>query len=104
MKTFDALQTKYYPIRPAPNTAWVTRFSHHYGYGAGYFSYLHCRRYASQIWASCFQADPLSRAAGERYRAEVLAHGGAKDPQEMITSLLGGEAISNEALIAEIIF
>lgn len=100
--TFDSLQNQYLPIRAAPNTAWVTKFSHLYGYGAGYYSYLHCRMYASQIWATCFQDNPLSREAGERYRREVLAHGGGKDPQEMIMALLGGEATTTEALISEL--
>jgi len=101
-KTFESLQQRYYPIKYAANTAWQTNFTHLYGYGGGYYSYLSCKGFASQIWATCFSEDPLSRQAGERYRREILAHGGGKNPEDMIQAMLGGDKISTDALIAEV--
>lgn len=101
-KTFETLQNQYFPIPYATGTAWQTKFSHLSGYGAGYYSYLYCKGFASQIWFSCFSEDPLSRKAGERYRKEILAHGGGKNPKDMITSMLQGDEISTDALITEL--
>jgi len=68
--------------------AWQLRFSHLVGYGAKYYSYLMSRAIASWIWQQCFEADPLSRSQGERYRRECLAHGGGKPPQLVISDFL----------------
>lgn len=66
-------------------------FGHLSGYGAGYYSYLFCRVFSANIWHRCFEHDPLNRQLGERYRAEILRYGGAKDPHEMMRALLGTE-------------
>ncbi|CAM9793597.1 unnamed protein product, partial [Discosporangium mesarthrocarpum] len=36
-----------------------------------------------------FAKEPLNRQAGERLWKELLIHGGARDPHEMIAGLLG---------------
>ncbi len=71
-----------------PGTSWQTQFGHLFGYGATYYSYLFDRAIASRVWTQLFSHDPLSRDTGERYKNEVLRFGGAKDPWEMVGSLL----------------
>ncbi|KAH9898220.1 mitochondrial intermediate peptidase [Cubamyces lactineus] len=83
-------------------TSWQTQFGHLFGYGATYYSYLFDRAIASRVWRNLFASDPLNRAVGERYKAEVLRYGGARDPWEMVAKLLSlphlqkgdGEAMS----------
>ena len=58
-------------------------------YGAGYYSYLMCRVYAQAVWRRLFEADPLSRTAGQRYIDSVLRYGGAKQPHLILHDLFG---------------
>uniref|UniRef100_A0A673FMA4 Mitochondrial intermediate peptidase n=1 Tax=Sinocyclocheilus rhinocerous TaxID=307959 RepID=A0A673FMA4_9TELE len=72
-------QKKYYGLPYVTNTAWQLRFSHLVGYGVKYYSY--------------FYKDPLNRfvkdmETGERYRREMLAHGGGKEPMLMVEGML----------------
>lgn len=82
------MQQKFYGLPYTPNTAWQLRFSHLIGYGAKYYSYLMSRAVASMVWKQCFIQDPLNRDMGERYRREMLAHGGAKEPMLMVEGML----------------
>ncbi|XP_053728502.1 mitochondrial intermediate peptidase-like isoform X1 [Synchiropus splendidus] len=82
------MQQKFYGLPYTPNTAWQLRFSHLVGYGAKYYSYLMSRAVASMVWRQCFAQDPLNRDMGERYRREMLAHGGAKEPMLMVEGML----------------
>lgn len=82
------MQQKYYGLPYTPNTAWQLRFGHLIGYGAKYYSYLMSRAVASMVWKQCFVQDPLNRDMGERYRREMLAHGGAKEPMLMVEGML----------------
>ncbi|KAG8715688.1 Mitochondrial intermediate peptidase [Ceratobasidium sp. 423] len=81
------LQKELGGIQVAPNTAWQTQFGHLFGYGASYYSYLFDRAIASQVWKKVFARDPLNREMGERYKREVLRHGGSKDPWHMLAAL-----------------
>ncbi|KAG7479944.1 mitochondrial intermediate peptidase [Solea senegalensis] len=82
------MQQKFYGLPYTSNTAWQLRFSHLIGYGAKYYSYLMSRAVASMVWRQCFVQDPLNRDMGERYRREMLAHGGAKEPMLMVEGML----------------
>ncbi|XP_044057554.1 mitochondrial intermediate peptidase-like [Siniperca chuatsi] len=82
------MQQKFYGLPYTSNTAWQLRFSHLISYGAKYYSYLMSRAVASMVWKQCFVQDPLNRDMGERYRREMLAHGGAKEPMLMVEGML----------------
>ena len=63
-----------------------TSFQTHYG--ATYYSYLFDRTNASRVWGKVFSNNPLSSETGERYKREILRHGGGRDPSVMVGSLL----------------
>lgn len=71
-----------------PGTSFQTQFGHLFGYGATYYSYLFDRAIASRVWHQVFKQNPLDRETGEKYKAEVLAYGGGKDPWMMVSTLL----------------
>uniref|UniRef100_K3X1H8 Peptidase M3A/M3B catalytic domain-containing protein n=1 Tax=Globisporangium ultimum (strain ATCC 200006 / CBS 805.95 / DAOM BR144) TaxID=431595 RepID=K3X1H8_GLOUD len=70
-------------------TFWHTRFGHLIGYGAGYYSYLYSRMFASDIWHACFSDNPINADAGDKLYKELMIHGGAKDPNEMLLTMIG---------------
>ncbi|XP_041355263.1 mitochondrial intermediate peptidase-like [Gigantopelta aegis] len=83
------LQKIYYGVPQVEGTARQLRFGHLVGYGAKYYSYLLSRAIASRIWYQCFQQDPFNRSMGEKYRKEILAHGGDRHPEKLIQGMLG---------------
>ncbi|KAL0579465.1 Mitochondrial intermediate peptidase [Marasmius crinis-equi] len=76
-------------------TSYQTQFSHLFGYGATYYSYLLGRAIASRVWGNVFRDDPLEREVGERYKREVLRFGGGRDPWKMVARLLGLPELEN---------
>ncbi|KAJ8536697.1 hypothetical protein K7X08_035098 [Anisodus acutangulus] len=70
-------------------THWHTRFNHLTNYGAGYYSYLYAKCFATTIWQRMCQEDPLSLDIGSALRTKFLQHGGAKDPADILNDLVG---------------
>lgn len=79
----------------APGTHWHSRFGHLVTYGSGYYSYLYSQVFAADIWQKFFSANPLSSAEGKMLWKELLRHGGARDPNVMLSTLLGREPSVN---------
>ena len=42
-----------------------------------------------------FSGDPLNREMGEKFKQEVLRHGGAKDPWHMVSRLLNAPEMAS---------
>lgn len=87
----------------AEGTHWHSRFGHLVTYGAGYYGYLYAQTFAADIWMSCLASrfasksswSPSSslevREGGMKVWKEMLIHGGAKDPKDMLVAVLGRE-------------
>ena len=87
----ETTQNKHYNLPYVPGTAWHLRFGHFVGYGAKYYSYLMSRAVAASIWHRYFKREPFNREDGERYRQEMLAHGGGVHPAQLVHNMLGEE-------------
>eukprot|EP01135_Chromosphaera_perkinsii_P001095 Nk52_evm45s158 gene=Nk52_evmTU45s158 len=83
------LQNKYTVFPHTKGTSWQMFFSHLFGYGASYYTYIWSKAHASKIWSEKFAADPLNRETGDEYRRKVLRPGGAKDPNAIMEDLFG---------------
>ncbi|KRC62827.1 hypothetical protein ASE14_03170 [Agromyces sp. Root81] len=70
-----------------------TYFAHVFagGYDAGYYSYIWSEVPGADIMAWFVANGGATRANGDRYRREILAPGGSRDPRDSIRSLLGRE-------------
>ncbi|KAI5308117.1 Mitochondrial intermediate peptidase [Ascosphaera atra] len=79
------------PDPPGMQTSWQGFFSHLFGYGATYYSYLLDRALAGKIWAEVFKngEKALDREAGERMKNEVLKWGGGRNGWECVANVLG---------------
>ena len=82
----------------AHGTHWHSRFGHLVTYGAGYYGYLYAQTFAADIWMNTLALSMSSSSSPETIRRggtkvwkEMLIHGGAKDPKEMIHTVLGRE-------------
>ena len=64
----------------------TTPFAHLAPYGCGYYSYLMCRLFASNLYHLCLKED---LSGGIALREGLLRHGGARDPLNMITECTG---------------
>jgi mitochondrial intermediate peptidase len=91
----SALQKQIGLFPPVDDPTWQGQFGHLFGYGATYYSYLFDRAIAARVWSRVFAAAPLSREAGERFKNQVLRHGGGKNPWTMLATLLGDEEIAH---------
>ncbi|KAJ5155155.1 Mitochondrial intermediate peptidase [Penicillium capsulatum] len=80
-----------------PRTSWQGFFGHLYGYGATYYSYIFDRAIANKLWQDVFQSGRASvdRAAGERYKNEVLRWGGGRNGWQCVAGVLGDSNPSN---------
>ncbi|KAJ5720589.1 Mitochondrial intermediate peptidase [Penicillium malachiteum] len=80
-----------------PQTSWQGFFGHLYGYGGTYYSYIFDRAIANKLWQDVFQSGRASvdRAAGERYKNEVLRWGGGRNGWQCVAGVLGESNPSN---------
>jgi len=76
----------------APGTCPHGMFSHLGSYGSAYYSYLWARSVTLRLWYDCFEAEPLDGHAGRRWRAQVLRHGGAREPKELLRKMLASDS------------
>ena len=70
-----------------------TYFAHIFagGYDAGYYSYIWSEVAGADIMAWFEAHGGATRENGERFRAEILAPGGSRDPRASVRSVLGRE-------------
>ncbi|KAJ5550527.1 Peptidase M3A/M3B [Penicillium sp. DV-2018c] len=85
------------PDNLEPPTSWQGFFGHLYGYGATYYSYIFDRAIANKLWQDVFQSGRAAtdRAAGERYKNEVLRWGGGRNGWKCVAGVLGSSNPSN---------
>ncbi|KAI8902713.1 hypothetical protein BC833DRAFT_228301 [Globomyces pollinis-pini] len=77
------------PIPVCAPSKWQIQFTHLFTYGASYYSYLWCRRWASRLYRQNFENRNMEswRLGGENLRHEVLGFGGGRDPWIGLTKL-----------------
>ncbi|KAF8687407.1 hypothetical protein HU200_043097 [Digitaria exilis] len=95
ISTVADLKRKHTSWKYAEGTHWHTRFTHLINYGAGYYTYLYARCFASTIWQEVCQEDPLSRNTGSAIRNKFLRYGGSKDPSSLLKDFAGDAIIRN---------
>ncbi|KAJ5383947.1 Peptidase M3A/M3B [Penicillium concentricum] len=85
------------PNNVQPRTSWQGFFGHLYGYGATYYSYIFDRAIANKLWQDVFLSGQAAtdRAAGERYKNEVLRWGGGRNGWQCVAGVLGSSNPSN---------
>ncbi|CAM1504887.1 Fc.00g024780.m01.CDS01 [Cosmosporella sp. VM-42] len=65
-------------------------FAHPFrAYDAAYFTYSLSRVYATDLWVSCFKANPMNKEAGMKYRRHVLQPGGSQPEATSLRNFLG---------------
>lgn len=94
-RIYHSIVGEFSPIREPANTTPQAFFSHLVEYGGLYYSYLFDRAIAGKIWREVFRGGQergaIDRAAGERYKDEVLKWGGGRNGWKCISGVLGGE-------------
>ncbi|KAK6538981.1 Mitochondrial intermediate peptidase [Orbilia ellipsospora] len=76
------------PLMDVQDVSWQGYFTHLFGYGGFYYSYMLDKCIADKVWNKVFKENPLSRKAGERYKETVLQWGGARSPWKCLAELL----------------
>jgi thimet oligopeptidase len=90
------------PLPPTPGTMPPASFMPIMGgYDANYYGYLWSRVYAQDLF-SVFAAEGIDDpATGRRFRQEILAPGGSREPQELVREFLG-RPVQYEAFYEEL--
>lgn len=79
-----------YALLPAgEGTSWQGFFGHLFSYGATYYAYLFDRAIAAKVWKDVFEAEPIRRENGERFKEEVLKWGGGRSGWKCLAGVLG---------------
>jgi len=84
--------------KETPNTARVTSFGHLNGYAASYYGYAWSRVLAQDMFSVFKKNGVLDQDTGLRFRRQVLAPGGSRDPMELVKDFLGREP-NSQALV-----
>ena len=84
------LSLNHNPIPTPLSFQWQVQFSHLFSYGASYYSYLWCRRWAAGIYKQHFENVPMDswRTGGELIRRDLLGVGGGRDPRIGLANVL----------------
>ncbi|GAA5998615.1 metalloendopeptidase [Rhodotorula paludigena] len=72
------------------------------GYSAGYYGYLWSQVFSADMFESVFAKDPMDRAAGQRYRREILQPGGSRDEMDSLVAFLGRKP-TNDAFLKHLL-
>ncbi|KJR86848.1 metallopeptidase MepB [Sporothrix schenckii 1099-18] len=83
------------PKNALPHTAVTTLFD---GYDAGFYAYTCAQVLALDFFATTFAADPLSRAAWQKFREGIMEPGGSRDERTLVKEFLGGRSMDASAL------
>jgi len=83
----DELKRRISPLEPVAGHM-PCSFGHLNGYSAIYYTYMWSLVIAKDFW-SAFEGDPMSADTARRYRAAVLAPGGARDASQLVRDFLG---------------
>ncbi|GBF99345.1 hypothetical protein Rsub_11757 [Raphidocelis subcapitata] len=84
------LSARHSSIGHVPGTFPQARFSHLTIYGASYYSYPYARCLAEAVWRRHLADDPPDGAAGAEIRRQLLEPGGAVEPLDLVSGVLGG--------------
>jgi thimet oligopeptidase len=68
------------------------------GYEAGYYGYLWSKVYAEDIFTKFEEHGYMDGKTGYEYRLKILAPGGSRDPNDMVSDFLGRESNSDAFL------
>lgn len=82
------LHNKYIDIPFVEGTHYHTQFGHLINYAAGYYSYLYCKNFSSNIWDHYFKNQPFNKSAGDILIKQLFNAGGAKNPNLILTNVL----------------
>jgi len=74
-----------------PNTARIASFGHLNGYSASYYGYAWSNVLAQDMFSVFKKEGILNPETGLRFRRQVLAPGGTRDPMELVVDFLGRE-------------
>ncbi|GAA6003592.1 hypothetical protein JCM10207_003497, partial [Rhodosporidiobolus poonsookiae] len=72
------------------------------GYSAGYYGYLWSQVFSADMFATVFEKDPMSRAAGQRYRECILQPGGSREEMDSLVAFLGRKP-TNDAFLKSLL-
>ena len=74
-----------------PNTARIANFGHLNGYAASYYGYAWSRVMAQDMYSVFKKEGILNPEVGKRFRKQILAPGGSKEPMDLVKTFLGRE-------------
>mmetsp|Transcript_38222 Transcript_38222/g.46633 ORF Transcript_38222/g.46633 Transcript_38222/m.46633 type:complete len:757 (-) Transcript_38222:59-2329(-) len=92
-----------YGVPHGEGTFWHARFGHLVTYGAGYYGYLYSQVLAGDVWnalgGGAADGRKLTRESGEVIWKQMLRHGGAKDPADILRGVLGRDSSVDSFLV-----